>query len=119
MAHQIQEYVAELFYPHAGRQFTFLRPADPSGSRSSVVFDLVKVDAHEEFGRRVGVGPDRLYKRVPFSLLFRLCSQAPLGRGLHQIQHPDFEPEEWFLSRIMLPGQDPGPSCMWYEAVFA
>ncbi len=34
----------------------------------------------------MGAGPDRLSKRVPFSLLFRLCEQAPLGRGLHQIR---------------------------------
>jgi hypothetical protein len=54
--------------------------------------------------------------REPFSLLFALRSAELLGRGLHRIVHDDFEPADWFLTRVMAPGRD--PRLAYYEAVF-
>jgi hypothetical protein len=118
MPYRISDYKAEVFSCYSGRSLEFLCPANVAGHRPPVAMELARVEANALVAERMGVGPDKLYKRVPFSLLFRVCGAGPLGHGLFQLQHPDFEPEEWYLAPVLVQGQDPGPNCMWYEAVF-
>jgi len=54
--------------------------------------------------------------REPFTLLFVLRSAGELGAGLHRIVLDDFEPCEWFLNRVSIPGRDARGS--YYQAVF-
>jgi hypothetical protein len=101
MKFEIANYTADTFAPYVGQVLVF----DPSG----VQLELLKVSR-----RNTGQVPAGF--REPFALLFALRSAEPLGRGLYQLVHDDFEPADWFLTRVLAPGRD--PRFAYYEAVF-
>jgi hypothetical protein len=101
MKFEIASYTADTFAPYAGQVLTF-GPGD-------VQLELLQITR-----RNVGDVPAGF--REPFSLLFVLRSGEPLARGLHRIAHPDFEPADWFITRVLAPGRDPRQA--YYEAVF-
>jgi len=102
---------ADEFEPRVGEEFVFARPANPSGSTAGVVrmrlASIARLPRHD------------LTDREPFSVIFVLKDQDPLGMGLHRLLHPELEPFEMFLSRVMVPRlQRADPAGMFYEAVF-
>jgi hypothetical protein len=101
MKFEIANYTADTFLPYVGQTLTF----DPG----SVQLELLNVSR-----RNPGQVPAGF--REPFALLFALRSAEPLGKGLHSIVHDDFEPADWFLTRVLAPGRD--PRLAHYEAVF-
>jgi hypothetical protein len=101
MKFEIANYTADTFLPYVGQVLRFV-PGD-------VQLELLEVKRHSSSGRPAGF-------RDPFALLFALRSAEQLGRGLHRIAHDDFEPADWFLTRVLAPGRD--PRLAYYEAVF-
>ena len=101
MKFEIANYTADTFSPYVGQVLIF-GPGD-------VQLELLQVTR-----RNAGQVPAGF--REPFSLLFALRSAEPLGRGLHRIVQEDFEPADWFLTRVLAPGRD--PRLAYYEAVF-
>lgn len=101
MKFEIANYTADTFLPYVGQVLTFV-PGD-------VRLELIEVKRHSSSGRPAGF-------REPFALLFALRSADQLGRGLHRIAHDDFEPADWFLTRVLAPERDPRGA--YYEAVF-
>lgn len=102
---------ADALEPRVGEEFVFERPANPDGTPAGVVrmrlASLARLPRHE------------LTERGPFSIIFVLKDQAPLGMGLHRLLHPELEPFDMFLSRVMVPRlQRADPDGMFYEAVF-
>jgi hypothetical protein len=101
MKFEIANYTADTFSPYVGQMLVF----DPGG----VQLELLQITR-----RNAGHVPAGF--REPFSLLFALRSAEPLGRGLYQLVNDDFEPADWFLTRVLAPGRD--PRLAYYEAVF-
>jgi hypothetical protein len=101
MKFEIANYTADTFAPYIGQVLMF----SPGG----VQLELLQITR-----RNVGSLPAGF--REPFALLFALRSAESLGRGLHQLVHDDFEPADWFLTRVLAPGRD--PRLAYYEAVF-
>jgi uncharacterized protein DUF6916 len=101
MKFEIANYTADTFLPYIGQVLRFV-PGD-------VQLELLEVKRHSSNGRPAGF-------REPFALLFALRGEDQLGRGLHRIAHDDFEPADWFLTRVLAPGRD--PRLAYYEAVF-
>jgi len=106
MKYAIEKYTADTFLPCVGQVFTF---ESAEAARIPVHLELLEVKRQSSSGRPTGF-------REPFALLFALRSAEPLGRGFHRITHDDFEPADWFLTRVLAPGRD--PSLAYYEAVF-
>jgi hypothetical protein len=108
----LAEFTAELFEPLLGQTLEFGRPAavgGPGGAPARMT--LIEVLRSES-------APDS--PREPFSLLFVMKDQAPLGVGLHSLSLPGCESVELFISRITAPKyerKDPGG--MFYQAVFS
>jgi hypothetical protein len=107
---QMQNYTAGMFLPYVGQAFEFERPADARG----IVGERVQLELLEVRKPNSGARPEGF--REMFALLFALRSPEPLGPGLHRIAHDDFEPSDWFLTRVLVPGGD--PSVAYYESVF-
>lgn len=105
----MRDYTAETFRPHVGRTLTFEAPAEGDIAARPVCFQLLQVSI-PEYASRIG----RL--REPFSLLFTVAGGEPAARGMHRISHEDFAPCDWLLTRVFVPGKDPGVP--YYEAVF-
>jgi hypothetical protein len=101
MKFEIANYTADTFLPYVGQTLTF----DPGDVR----LELLEVNRQSSSGRPAGF-------REPFALLFALRSAEQLGKGLYRIAHDDFEPADWFLTRVLAPGRD--PRLAYYEAVF-
>ena len=101
MKFEIANYTADTFLPYVGQALTF----DPG----DVQLELLEVKRQNSSGRPAGF-------REPFALLFALRSAEQLGKGLYRIAHDDFEPADWFLTRVLAPGRD--PRLAYYEAVF-
>jgi len=115
----ITDLSAEALQPYIGQRLVFQRPAGEehiTGGR--VELELMRVTVSEGASKEAA-DPERYpkRKRVSFSALFVLPEGAqPLGMGLHRLMHPDFEAEEWFLSRVMV--RDGDVRRAYYEAVF-
>ncbi len=105
MKFEIEKYAADTFLPYVGQTFIFESLDD---GRRSVKLELVEVKKQSD-RRPAGF-------REPFALLFVLRSEQQLGTVLHRIVHADFEPSEWFLTRVLVPGRD--SRLAYYEAVF-
>ena len=105
----MREFTAETFRPLVGRMLRFHCPAPSSGgSAGDVDLELLEVKSHNHAGAL----------RAPFSLLFALPDGVhPLGQGLHRLMHESFESDEWYLSRVSVPGR--AQDRAYYEAVFA
>jgi uncharacterized protein DUF6916 len=105
----MRDFTAETFRPLLGRMLRFRRPTPSSGgSVGEVDLELLEVNSHNHAGAL----------RAPFSLLFVLPDGVhPLGQGLHRLMHESFDSEEWYLSRVSVPGL--GHDRAYYEAVFA
>lgn len=117
----LRELSAEMFSPRVGEVFIFRRPAHPdSASKDYVELKLVDVKAFSALqagthsSENSGIAPER----AAFSMLFELSEGiSPPGAGLHRIEHPEFQPEEWYIARVKVFGRDPKKA--YYEAVFA
>ncbi|HUA22280.1 MAG TPA: hypothetical protein VMB25_26225 [Bryobacteraceae bacterium] len=106
----MQNYTAETFQPYVGQVIEFERPAGATGFLGQRVrLELLEVRKPNSGGRPEGF-------REMFALLFALRSPEPLGNGLHRIAHDDFQPGDWFVTRVLVPGGDPGVA--YYESVF-
>ena len=104
---RMEEYTRAVFDPLVGQVFDF-DPVGPQRSAPShVQLELVEVS-----------GPSAASPgfREPFTLLFTLRSAGELGAGLHRLAMDDFEPCDWFLNRVFVPGRD--ARCSYYQAVF-
>ena len=106
--HEMRTYTVETFQPYVGQILTF-DIIQPDGSSERVCLGLLEV-TRLSFGAR----PEGF--REPFSLLFTPAGGTLSAGGLHRVVHDDFEPCEWFLSRVFLPRRD--PRVPYYEAVF-
>ena len=108
----LREFTSETFRPLLGCALRFRRPTPSSGGDSGdVELELLEVKSHNHAGAPVSAW------RVPFSLLFALPDGVhPLGPGLHRLMHESFASEEWYLSRVSVPGL--GHERAYYEAVF-
>ena len=110
MKFEMQDYTAEMFSCYLGQVLEFDQPMGTRGINGNrVQLELLEV-------RRPKSAPRPVRFREPFALLFALRSAAPLARGLQRISHADFEPVDWFVARVWVPGRD--PNVAYYEAVF-
>ena len=116
----IKDLTAEALQPYVGQRLPFGRPAENEHVESGeVALELWRVTANENITKMEQEHPERYpqRRRQSFSALFVLPqNEQPLGMGLHRMLHPDFEVEEWFLSRVFVPGADSRKA--YYEAVF-
>jgi hypothetical protein len=103
-------YTADIFEPLVGQTFLFEGPLEGQGDQAGQA-RLELIDA-----RKSGSGAPAAGFREPFTLIFALRSPEPLGNGLHRIAHDNFEPCDWFLNRVLLPGRDPRTA--YYQAAF-
>jgi len=102
----MREYTADTFAGLVGQVFRF-EPAENAATGTAVLLELI--DIQQRAASHAGI-------RDPFLLLFVLRSEKPLGPGLHRIVREGFEPCEWFLNRVVVPGRD--PRAAYYQAVF-
>lgn len=116
---RLKELTAESFRPYEGQQFVFSRPREGRSILSqSVGMKLTGVSVHERVAQMEAKNPARYAgkrSRKSFSLVFELKDGAPLGNGLHRLNHGDFDGCELFLSQISRPRPD---GTLQYEAVF-
>ena len=116
----IKDLTAETLQPYVGQKLPFGRPAEnQQGATTPVTLELWQVTANDKISKAEQEHPERYpqRRRQSFSALFVLPqNEQPLGMGLHRMMHPDFEVEEWFLSRVLVPGADSKRA--YYEAVF-
>jgi len=102
-----EEFNAERFLPHVGEIFVWRS----SGVTKEARLRLLDV---ERFRHQPGL------TREPFSLLFVMHGQPPLGGGLHRLVHDEFEECELLLSRVTVPKYErDDPGGMFYEVVFS
>lgn len=116
----LRDVSADMFRSAVGATFVFRRPAPKQATSGGYVeLKLVEVKSFEHrvpAGRASGESGSANF-RAPFSLLFELPDgMAPLGPGLHRIEHPDFLPEDWHVARVHVFGRDPKKA--YYESVF-
>ncbi len=105
----MDDYARTVFEPLVGHIFEFDRPGPPAATSDRVQLELLEVS-----GPAAGAAIPGF--REPFTLLFALRSGEELGAGLHRLAQPDFEPCEWFLNRVLVPGR--GVRHVYYQAVF-
>ncbi len=114
----LENATVESFAPHIGTTFRFLKPSAEGGFLSSTVeLSLASVTRHEKITRLEACTPATYgkRKREPFSLLFELRRQEPLGAGLHEFAQGEFKGCPVFLSRVLSAGNH---APIRYEAVF-
>jgi len=104
MPYQMADYTADTFLPYTSQEFTFEVPGKSGGIRLKL----------ERVSRRPAGKVEGF--REPFSLIFTLSSGEPWPGGLYRIAHSDFEPCDWFVGRVFVPGAD--SRVPHYEAVF-
>jgi hypothetical protein len=102
----MRSYTAETFVPYNGHLFAFEKV---TGGPQGIQLKLTDVKAMASAAVTAGF-------RAPFSLLFTLSDGEPAASGLFRLLHDDFEPADWFLSRVNVPGGDARTA--YYEAVF-
>lgn len=107
----LADLTADLFTPLVGQTIVFERPPEPDASATEPArMKLLDVS-------RSAKSP--AVRREPFSLLFVMKDQRPLGMGLHRLLHPSFEPADLLVSRVTAPKYEAiDPAGMYYEAVF-
>jgi hypothetical protein len=112
----LAELTHENFKPYTGHVLLF--EWLPAGREHETLrFEVVDVRANERFAESCRAGqPGSVYKRVPFSVLFRAVQEPPFLQGLLKLKHDAFEECELLLTRVLAPGRD--PSQAWFEAVF-
>jgi hypothetical protein len=113
---RLQDVRAESFLPYLEKTLVFQRPAEGQ-SPATAELKLAKVSPHHSISRIESRNPATHAKRrrESFSLLFEQKSSTPLGPGLHELRHPDFEDFQVFLSPVGKPGRD---GTIFVEAVF-
>ena len=99
------DYTADTFTGLVGQVFRF-EPAENAVAGRPVLLELIDISQRAAGSTET---------RDPFLLLFQLRSDTPLGPGLHRISREGFEPCQWFLNRVVVPGRAPGA---YYQAVF-
>src|SRR5215471_3800469 len=109
MRHEMRSYTAETFVPYNGHLFAFEKVTAGAGVPQGIQLKLSDVKAMTSAAVSAGF-------RAPFSLLFTLSDGEPAASGLFRLLHDDFEPADWFLSRVNVPGGD--ARAAYYEAVF-
>jgi len=96
---------ADAFEARLEEEFVFGRPE--GGEARLKLISLRRLPRHE------------LTDREPFSMIFVMKDQEPLGPGLHRLLHPDLESFDMFISRVTVPRlQKADPAGMFYEAIF-
>ena len=101
-----QQFSAAAFAPHVGERFLFRDASD-------LALELTLASVEGAGGTPpAGVRPD------PFSLMFSGPARTPFVQGMLRLDHPDFEPCDLFLVRIMPPAGVTGGSAGWFQAVF-
>ena len=105
----MRTYTAETFLPYSGQVFAFEKVTAPENKPQPIRLKLNEVTQMKSGAAAAGL-------RQPFSLLFTLADGAPAASGLFRLVHEEFEPCDWFLSRIVVPGGD--VRAAYYEAVF-
>jgi hypothetical protein len=106
MKFEIEKYTADTFVSYVGQVFNF-ESVDPAGGPVSL--QLSEVRRHKSSGSPTGF-------RDPFALVFTAPAGASFSSALLRLAHDDFEPGEWFVSRVFVAGVD--PCVAYYEAVF-
>jgi hypothetical protein len=102
----LAEITAELFRNKEGFLFRFRQPAQTG----YVDLELLQVTEGQSALSPTG-------RAIPFSLLFRPVDNVLLEPGLPWFVHPEVEPCEISVQRVMPPGGFP-PAAVYYEAVF-
>ena len=107
----LADVTASLFEPYLGQTMVFERLVDADGTVSEPAhMTLLEV--------RRGIKSPAM-RREPFSLLFAMKDQSPLGSGLHRLVHLGCEPADLLVSRVNVPKyQAIDPTRMYYEVVF-
>lgn len=107
----LADFAADRFEALVGQTIVFERPAD-SGTSAMEAASMRLLEV-----KRGAKSP--AVRREPFSVLFAMKDQPPLGPGLHRLAHPDFEPAELLITRVMAPKYEAlDPTGMYYEVVF-
>jgi hypothetical protein len=109
MQHEMRAYTAETFLPYSGQVFVFEVVTAAGSAHQPIRLKLDQVSPSKS-------GPIAAGFRQPFSLLFALADGVAAASGLFRLLHDDFEPCDWFLSRVIVPGGDARTA--YYEAVF-
>ena len=106
----MEHYSRDIFEPRIGQLFEFDGPSAQGSAQGRVQLELLEVSGPGS------PGSPSLGFREPFTLLFARRSAEDLGAGLHRIAHPDFEPCDWFLNRVLVRSRD--LRLAYYQAVF-
>jgi hypothetical protein len=104
---EMATYTADAFQQYVGKTMTFEQTGN--GESSRLQLDLVEIRRSQSSLRAEGF-------REPFALLFVSRGTNLPGGGLHRLLHDDFEPTEWLLTRVWIPGKSSASPL--YEAVF-
>jgi hypothetical protein len=107
MALTLGNITVDFFRNTEGRIYRFEQP----GGKGHVELELLEVGE-----RRASAWPGG--RDVPFSLIFRAVNDVLLQPGLPHLLHPDVEPCELSLQRIM-PPTGFSTNAVYYEAVFS
>src|SRR5262245_17061776 len=102
----MDQYTSDAFASLVGQVFRFHRTV--VADDSPIELELIEVVSTPT---QTG-----LHTRQPFSLLFALRSGEATLQSTLQLRHDKFEPCEWFVNRVAVPGRDPRTA--YYEAVF-
>jgi hypothetical protein len=112
MVWRMEQFNAGMFAAYRGTGFLF-RAVDRTERAARL--ELVDVRGGDD-----SIPHGRLAQyRAPFSLLFVLQEDIPLGPGLQRLDHADFAPCDLLLTRVAVPGGAGGRQTgAFYEAVF-
>src|SRR5215470_7950613 len=81
----LADFTADMFEPLVGQTLIFERPdSSDTPTLEPVRMKLLEVKRNPK---------SPAVRREPFSLLFVMKDQPPLGKGLHGLAHPYFEPD--------------------------
>jgi hypothetical protein len=103
----VEAFTANHFLPFTGAIFRF----QPPGDGEPLQMELLEVMSPPKPAR------GGVYRREPFSLLFRGAPGQTMAPVLHTLLHEGFEPGLIFISRI-IPPADRDPKEAYYEAIF-
>ena len=113
MVWRMEQFTADVFAAYRGTNFLF-RSSDRTSAAAQL--ELVDIQRSEKLMQDAHRPAQH---RAPFSLLFVLQDDPPLGAGLHRLEHADFDPCDLLLTRVAVPGHEGGHNTRaFYEAVF-
>jgi len=117
MAQRLSEVTHESFERIVGQELTFLLAEDNAGGDSAYRFVLEEVRVNQRLAEATNAGqPGSIYRRIPFSITLRAVEEPPFVQSVLRLDHPDFEDCSIMMTRVTIPGREPGIAC--FEAVF-